>query len=209
MLRLTLFPLVLFFGTLILSIVAYFIIKKIRKVIATTLEKGKNIAVEQQKKWGQWEQKEQRKKLPTIIQKGLDDYDEIESEIKRLPDSWAVVVMPITEQAKTILDEVMTEAVVELERVNTKNKQGKSSRIKSQKLNAVRPFFNHSLDALLQFVKKLNSDHATMDDIQVEKARQNITVFKADFDSHEAALKKSRKMDFDVVMDVIKARLKK
>ena len=204
MFRLTLFPLFILFGTFILSIVGYFLIKKIRKMITHTLEKGKSLAAEQQKKWGQ---KEQRKKLPEIIQKGLHQYAQIETEMERLPHSWAVALMPITIQAKEILDEVMAEAAKNIESQNS-NEESRAH-LKTQKLNAVRPFFNHSLDALLQFVKKLNSDHESMDEHQAEKARQNINIFKADFDSHQAALKKSRKMDFDVLMDVIKARLKK
>jgi len=43
---------------------------------------------------------------------------------------------------------------------------------------------------------------------EIEKARQNISVFKADLLNHQETLHKVRRFDFDVVMDVIKARLK-
>ncbi len=197
MFRFTIIPLILIFGTLFLSIFAYVIIRKIKKGVAKTLELGKKLASEQQQKWSQ---KDQRKKLPELLQNGLDKFEEIVKIHISLPPEWFNSLNPIVLQAQSILDEITAEAVHELEgEIKT---QGK-------KLNSIRPFFNHSLDALHQFVKKLKSDHTSMDAQEIDKARQNISVFKADLMNHQDTLKKSRKMDFDVLMDVIKARLRK
>ena len=44
---------------------------------------------------------------------------------------------------------------------------------------------------------------------EIEKAQQNITLFKSDLLHHQETLHKVRRFDFDVTMDVIKARLKR
>jgi hypothetical protein len=182
---------------LLSAIVIWFIYKKVKKGIGYTVKKGAEIANDQQQKWTE---KEQRKKLPDILQKGFNDYDKIYTTTISLPEEWRLSIMPIVTKSKEILDEV----ALEFEGFDEKAKPKEQNK----KLNSIRSFFIHSLDALLQFVEKLSSDHQKMSADEIDKARQNINVFKADLLSHQETLHKVRRFDFDVVMDVIKARLK-
>lgn len=193
MFRLTLIPFILIFGALFFGIVTYIVIKKIKRGLEFTVKKGTEIVNKQQQKWTE---KEQRKKLPDILQKGFDRYEKLIASHAKLPAEWRNPLEPVITQAKAILDEVAEDADL-------------SDSTNNKKLNSIRPFFNHTLDALLQLTEKLNTDHLQMDDIQIKKARENITVFKADLLNHQEKLKKAKHMDFDVLMDVIKARLKK
>ena len=191
MLRLAFFPVLLFVGLIVLLIIGFILYRKLKQGIAFTYKKGAELANEQQQKWAQ---KEQQKKLPEILQKGFDQHQQLSQELKRLPQEWQLSLEPLVLQAKEILDEVAYEVVEE-------NSQ--------KKLDSIRSFFHHSLDALLQFSETLNKDHRQMTAEQLEKARQNINLFKADLLSHQQTLQKARRLDFDVLMDVIKARLKR
>ena len=197
MLRIALFPIVLLILLLLSIIVIWFIYKKVKKGIGYTVKKGAEIANDQQQKWTE---KEQRKKLPEILLKGFSDYDKIYKTTMSLPEEWRLSIMPIVNKSKDILDEV----AVEFESFDEHTKSNEQNK----KLNSIRSFFIHSLDALLQFVEKLSSDHQKMSTDEIDKARLNINVFKADLLNHQEALHKVRRFDFDVVMDVIKARLK-
>ncbi len=198
MFNLALIPLVLIISVVLVTIVGFLVYRKIRRGIAFTIEKSSEFATEQQQKW---QVKEKQKKQPKILQKGLKNYTDITNNISCLPNDWKNAFKPLTSIAKNILDEVEGEIALEV---------SESSGIQSpKKLHAVRPFFNHSLKALLQLTQKIRTDYKAMDAEDTEKARQNITVIKADLLRHQKTLHKGRKMDFDVAMDVIKARLKK
>ncbi len=202
MLRLALIPFISIILFLLTVIIVWFVYKKVKKGIGFTLKKGAEIATEQQQKWTE---QEQRKRFPDILQKGLSDYNKIYNTTVSLPEEWNVSIMPIVNTAKDILDEVS----LEFEGGDKYEKKAKEKPNKeNKKLNSIRSFFIHSLDALLQFVEKLKSDHHKMTADEIEKARQNINVFKADLLRHQEILHKVRRFDFDVVMDVIKARLK-
>ena len=195
MFNLALIPLVLILSLFIVIIVAYLVYRKVRRGIEFTIEKSSELAREQQQKW---QSKEKQKKQPEILQTGLKTYAEITQNISDLSTDWQAALQPLSTIAKNILDEIEAEALSE------------SSGTKlSKKLNLVRSFFNHSLNALLQLSQKIKTDYKAMDNEDTEKARQNIIVIKADLLHHQQTLDKNRKMDFDVAMDVIKARLKK
>lgn len=205
MFRLTLLPFVLLFGSLFFGIMSFIIIRKLKRGIEFSLKKGAELANQQQQKWSKkWAKKEQRKKLPEILQKGFDQFDQLQISHARLPVEWREATNPLIEQAKAILSEVADDVAS-----NDKNSNGADNGLDNKKLNIVRSFFNHTLDALLQFSEKLNENHTQMNTEQIEKARQNITIFKADLLGHQETLLKANRMDFDVLMDVIKARLKK
>jgi hypothetical protein len=72
----------------------------------------------------------------------------------------------------------------------------------------VRTFYNTSLPAYASFVAKLKTDHLHLDAEEKQKAIENITVFKDDFDRYDSNIQQARRFDFDVLMDVIKVRLK-
>jgi len=182
---------------LLSAIIIWFVYRKVKKGIGYTMKKGAEIASDQQQKWTE---KGLQKKFPKILQKGFSDYDKIYNTTASLPKEWESSVMPIVSTAKDILDEL----VLEFEGEGAQDKPNKENK----KLNSIRSFFIHSLDALLQFVEKLSSDNHKMTANEVEKARQNINIFKADLLRHQETLHKVRRFDFDVVMDVIKARLK-
>ncbi len=197
MLRLALIPFVSIILFSLSAIVVWLVYRKVKKAIGYTLKKGAEIASDQQQKWTE---KEQRKKLPEILQKGFSDYNKIYTTTASLPEEWRLTIMPVVNTAKDILNEI----ALEFEGEDGKTKSHENNK----KLNSLRAFFIHSLDALLQFVEKLSSDHHKMTVGEIEKARQNINVFKADLLNHQETLHKVRRFDFDVVMDVIKARLK-
>ncbi len=201
MLRLALIPFVSIILLLLTSIVIWLVYKKVKKGIGYTLKKGAEIANDQQQKWTE---REQRKKLPEILQKGFSDYDKIYTTTTSLPEEWHLSLRLIVQKAKDILDEV----ALEFENSNNNADEKTKPSEQNKKLNSIRSFFIHSLDALLQFVEKLGSDHQKMSVDEIDKARQNINVFKADLLNHQETLHKVRRFDFDVVMDVIKARLK-
>lgn len=191
MLRFALIPLILLILSVIFGVIVFIVYKKIKKGLKTTYTKGAELANDQQKKWAD---KEQRKKLPAIVQKGYEDFDSLMKIQDQLPLEWNTLLEPLIIQAKEILDEVAFDCL--------ENNSEKA-------LNSIRSFFHHSLDALLQLSQKLNKDNAQMTVSQVEQAQQNIILFSTDLQSHQKTLLKGRKLDFDVLMDVIKARLKK
>ena len=198
MLRFLFVPFILLILVLLTIIFLWFVFKKIRRGIDVSVKKGAEIANDQQQKWTE---KGQRKKQPEIIQQGYRDYEAIISVVKLLPAHWKVILEPIAAQSKEILDEVALEF--------KPNSANKKSEHQNKKLNSVRSFFIHSLGALLQFVEKLASDHGKMTEAEIGKAQKNITVFRADLLQHQETLHKVRRFDFDVVMDVIKARLRR
>jgi len=199
MLRITLIPFLLIILFLLFSIALWWGYKKVKKGIGYSIKKGAEIANDQQQKWSE---KERRKIFPKILQKAFSDYDNIYAVTETLPDDWRLSLIPIVNTTKDILDEVALEF-----RSESVDKQTKSKQL-NKKLNSIRSFFIHSVGALAQFVEKLSSDHQKMSEEEIYKARQNINVFKADLLSHQETLHKVRRFDFDVVMDVIKARLK-
>ena len=198
MFNLALFPLVLLIGLLLISIVGYLIYRKIKRGIEFTVKKGTEFATEQQQKW---DEKEKQKLHPELLQKGISTYHDISTQVKELPNDWKTSLEPMLVVAKNILDEVEAD---ELQNIK-ENKQANLSK----KMNSIRPFFNHSLGAFLAFAQKINTDYKNMDKGDEDKARQNLTIIKADLLGHQKTLHKARKMDVDVAMDVIKARLKK
>ncbi len=199
MLRLMLVPFILLITILFSIIVIWIVYKKIKRGVEVSVKKGAELANDQQQKWAD---KAQRKKLPSIVKKGFDNYDQIKLGVENLPNEWKRALNPIVSHSKEILDEIA------LEFESDPSAHKKKVQRQNKKLNSVRAFFHHSLDALLQFIEKLKTDHKTMSSSEIEKAHENITVFKADLLKHQETLHKVRRFDFDVVMDVIKARLK-
>jgi len=204
MFNLALIPLILIVSILLIIIVSYLIYKKIRRGIEFTVKKSTEFANDQQKKW---EKKDKQEQQPDILRKGFKTYNDIIITVKLLPIEWKSVLEPLTAIAKSILDEVEDDSVMASSSV-AESFSTKSVHTPT-KINRIRPFFNHSLNALLQFTQKINTDYKTMDNKDHEKARQNLNIIKADLLSHQKTLNNARKMDFDVTMDVIKARLKK
>ncbi len=199
MLKLMFIPIILLIAAILLGVVVWLVYKKLKKGVSDSIKKGAEIATEQQEKWVE---KGQRKKLPSMLQKGFDDYDKMKTLVADLPEAWKQPLQPIVKSAKEILDEVAFEYTSEDSNNSHMPRQDK-------KLNSIRSFFHHSLDALLQLVEKLSTDHAKMNAGEIQKAQENIVILKADLQNHQETLHKVRRFDFDVVMDVIKARLKK
>ncbi len=170
-------------GVLLAVLLAYSY-RAIKGSVSHVVKKGSEIASEQKQKWAKHEQ---RKKLPDIIQKAYQQMDDIQANLQALPDQWKMPLNPIVEQTQDILYKVSSSP---------------------DKTDQLRSFFNQTLGALLQLVEKLKTDHAFMDAAQTDKARQNITVIKADLIQHQQKMDKLKRFDFDVVMDVIKARLR-
>ena len=198
MLRFLFIPFILLITVLLAIILFWFVYKKVKRGVDVSIKKGAALANDQQQKWAE---KEQRKKQPEIIQQGFRDYEKIKAIVKLLPEEWKNSLDPIVIQAKCILEEIS----LEFDTASGKTK----SEHQNKKLNSIRPFFIHSLNALLQFVEKLKDNYSKMTKAEIEKAQQNITLFKSDLLDHQETLHKVRRFDFDVTMDVIKARLKR
>ncbi len=193
MFRLLLLPLLFLTSTLVVVVFGYYLLKKIISWVKLGYKKGADLVAQRQRNRTQ---KEQLQKLPEIVQKGFDDYRHLEASLTELPKEWKTVLTPVVELAQQILDEVILEL--------SKNNSGFNN-----ELNRIRPFFNHSLDALSQFSQKLAKDHRHMNNDLIDKAHQNITLFKADLLRHQETLHKGKQQDFDILMDVTKERLKK
>ncbi len=191
--RLTLIPFVLILSLLIFGVVSFYIIKKLKQVINFLRRKTSEII---QKRQQEKTRQEQQQKLPDIVKNGQDQYKQLQQNHAKLPMEWKNLLQPLLDDSKLLLDEIV-------ESFNLNDV------LAEQKFNSIRSFFNHTLDALVQFSEKLNDNHQTMSAEQREKAQQNITAFKADLLRHQEALWKIKCIDFDVSMDVIKERLKK
>ena len=192
MFRFTLIPLILLFGGIFFSLIGYMLYRKIKRGVKYTIDKSSEFSTQYMDKW---RNREQRKKLPTIVQKGFDEYDIIEKTIDQLPPIWQLKLIPLKNKSNALLGEISHHLITD-------------EAFEGSKFNSVRSFFNHSLDALKQFTQKLLSDHKTLTDSETERAKENIKIIYDDLLRHEKILHKSRKFDFDVLMDVIKARLK-
>ena len=200
MFRFTLFPLIIIISSLLFGLITFFVYRKIKKIVSSTYKKSAELAAEKQQ---QWKDKGNRKQFPDMLQKGFETYDSIAQSVENLPEDWSIQLKPLTTQAKRILDEL----AFKVESIKTEKKNAEER--KSDIVNNMRTFFIHTLDALQQFAEKINQDNNHMSSDQITKAKENINVLAADLDHHQKILDKQRKFDFDVLMDVIKARLKK
>ena len=171
-----------------LGLVAYFVYRKIRRGIEYTYQKSAELANQQQQKW---KHKDQLKKQPKLVQQGFSDLKQAEELTASLPEEWQTALQPLLTKASEILDEIIIDPEFE-----------------NKKLDSMRSFFIHTLDALKQFTQKLNTDHKRMSDSEIETARENINVIDSDLLRYQKILQKKRKFDFEVLMAVIKARLK-
>ena len=192
MFKLALIPFILLFGGIFFFIFAFIVYRKIKRGVKYTYDKGAEISAEY---FDKRRNQEIRNKLPTIVQKGLDDYKVIEKTIEDLPPVWQLKLMPLKRKADSLLNEISYHLI-------------NDESFERSKFNSVRSFFNHTLDTLKQLTLKLKSHHRDLSDADAEKARDNIKLIYEDMLRHEKTLHKSQKFDFDVVMDVIKARLK-
>jgi len=193
MFRFTIIPFIFLFGGLFFSIFVYFVYRKLKRGVKFTYDKSTELSSEYLDKW---RNQEQRKKLPSIVQIGFDNYQSIERSIDKLPPVWQLKLMPLKQKSSHLLNEI-THNLTEDESFERNG------------LNSIRSFFNHSLDALKQLTQKLESDHKSLSNADEERVRENIKLIYDDLLRHEKRLQKSRKFDFDVLMDVIKARVKK
>ncbi|MEH6455419.1 MAG: hypothetical protein V7749_03800 [Cocleimonas sp.] len=192
MFRFTLIPLVLLFGGIIFSLIGFVVYRKIKRGVKYTYDKSTEISSQYMDKW---RSQEQRKKLPEIVQKGFDDYKTIENTISQLPPVWQLKLTPLKQKSNQLLSEISQHLIDD-------------ESFERTKLTSLRSFFNHSLDAFKQFTLKLLSDHEKMSDEETQRAKENIKLIYNDLLHHEKILHKKRKFEFDVLMDVIKARLK-
>ncbi|PWQ96601.1 hypothetical protein [Leucothrix pacifica] len=183
MLRLTLILMVII-GLLILLGAGYLAYRKVRKSIGDAWDKGTEIANEQQQRW---KQREQLKSQPDYIQKAFKRSEQVESDTQLLPEDWQSSLAPLN----TAMQKIFTITIGDEKRADK-----------------VRSFYNTSLPAYASFVAKLRSDHAHLDEQEKTKAVENIDVFEADFERYLGQIQQARRFDFDVLMDVIKVRLK-
>ena len=183
MLRLTLILMVII-GVLILVGAAYLAYRKVRRGIGNAWDKGAELANEQQQRW---KRREQMKSQPEYIQKAHKQSEQIETDTAELPEDWQSQLAPLNAEMQQILNITVGD---------------------EKRADKVRSFFNTSLPAYTSFVAKLKSDYAHLDEQETAKAAANIEVFEADFARYLGQIQQARRFDFDVLMDVIKVRLK-
>lgn len=206
MYQLLILPFILLIASVFIGFFVYFLYQKIKQTTLSVYNKSVEIASETHQ---QWKRKEQRKTLPAVLQKGFDDYDQISAISVQLPNEWKSRIEPLTQQAKQILDEISYRIIdMDAQDKKTAAEKKKQSSIKTDTLESMRTFFIHTMDALSQFVTKIHSDSQQMNQQEIDKAISNIQLLDNDLKHHQALLDKKRKFDFDVLMDVIKARLK-
>jgi hypothetical protein len=171
-------------GFLLLLLVMYFAYRKVRKGIANAWDKSVEVATEQQERW---KQREQLKTLPEFMQKAHHQSEQIEKDTETLTSEWQTLLKPLNSEMQNILN-------------TTANDLSRADKVRS--------FYNTSLPAYAKFVAKLRTDHMQLDDAEIQKAKENIAVFKEDFQRYDEGVQQARRFDFDVLMDVIKVRLK-
>jgi len=180
--------LAIFFGTLIglliLLVIAYVIYRKIRRSVGDAWDKSAEVVFDQQQRW---KQRELLKQQPDFIQKAHQQTEQIEADIEGLSAEWQTLLEPLNIAMKDILNISIGDV---------------------KRAEKVRSFYNTSLPAYASFVAKLKTDHLHLDAVEKQKALDNLTVFKTDFERYDASIQQARRFDFDVLMDVIKVRLK-
>ena len=181
---------IILFIIFIISVVAIvFLLRmlwsKFTGVVTHIVEKSSDIALKQQEKW---RQREKRKKLPEEIQKLIVQYEALLESNNALSEGWRQAMQPVYRSLGDIVH-ILTAA--------------------PKKRNKVRRLFSVSMPALEDFIETVKADQKFMNDIEINKAQQNIDVIAEDLQQHEQVLQKSRRFDFDVIMDVIKIRLKR
>jgi predicted PurR-regulated permease PerM len=159
--------------------------KKFTHTMTHVIEKGSNVALQQQEKW---KRREKRKKLPNEIQQLIVQYEALLESNNALSEPWQHSMQPVYKALGDIVH-ILTAA--------------------PKKRNKVRALFSVSLPALEKFISTIKADQTFMDDVETQKAQHNIDVIFKDLQQHEHVLQKSRRFDFDVMMDVIKIRLKR
>lgn len=168
--------------------VAYFLRYLWRKFIRSVnevLEKGSDLAQEQQQKW---KQREERKKLPQEIQKLILQYEALLKFNDDLSNDWKQSFQPLYASLGDIVH-ILTNS--------------------PKKMNKVRNLFTVSVPALEKLLGTLKTDQKFLDANETERARISINFIAKDLEAHKQTLHKSRRFDFDVLMDVIRVRMKK
>ena len=153
--------------------------------VSHAVEKSSDLVSEQKKRW---KQRERRKKLPEEIQTLIVKYEALLESDDDLSESWQQSMKPVYQSLGDIVH-ILTAA--------------------PRKANKVRKLFSVSMPALDNFISTVKADQTFMSKTEISKAQQNIDVIRDDLQQHERILQKSRRFDFDVIMDVIKIRLKR
>lgn len=181
---------IILFIVFIISVVAIVFLlrmlwKKFAGAMSRVVEKGSDIALQQQEKW---KQRNKRKKLPEEIQKLIVQYEALLESDDDLSKSWKEAMQPVYRSLGDIVH-ILTAA--------------------PKKRNKIRKLFSVSLPALEDFIATVKTNQKFMSEAEINKAQQSIDVIRGDLQQHELILQKSRRFDFDVIMDVIKVRLKR
>ena len=171
-------------GILLLLVIAYVIYRKIRRSVSNAWDKSAEVMTDQQQRW---KQREALKQQPEFIQKAHKQSEQIETDMAELPADWQASLVPLN----TAMADILNISVADAKRADK-----------------VRTFYNTSLPAYASFVAKLKTDHLHLDAVEKQKAMDNLAVFKADFERYDGSIQQARRFDFDVLMDVIKVRLK-
>ena len=173
-----------FIGIVVVLAIIYAIYCKIRRGVSSAWDKSAEVVSDQQQRW---KQREMLKTQPEFIQKAHQQSEQIEADVGELSPEWQALLKLLNVAMSDIISTSISDA---------------------NRADKVRTFYNTSLPAYASFVAKLKTDHLHLDAVEKQKAIDNLAVFKADFERYDNSIQQARRFDFDVLMDVIKVRLK-
>lgn len=184
MLRLFLFGFIsiLLLITSILSILLVFnLIKWTKKLFAS----GKNFTHQQHQNW---KTKQSEKNIPSYLREAKKRMDHIDRLNKQLTGKWQLLTSPLIKQSDDMLQLGIT---------------------KPQQAEISRSFYTITLKATESFIEALVHMNEVMQDLEEEKARDNIEVLLKDTYKYRAKLESKKRFDFHVMMEVMKQRFGK
>lgn len=184
MLRLFFYALLALISTFILAILTYFTWKLV-KWLRVIMKQGEG-ALENQKEYWRW--KRSRKGKPDYYLKGDEVYSRIRVLRKKLPRSWLNEMQVMTDMSDRLFG-----------LAQESEDHGKS----------FRRFFTVTLPAMESFMKALVEDSSVMEESEEAMARENIAVFERDLQVYFDKGGSSRRLNFHILMEVIKQRLRR
>ncbi|CAA6801681.1 MAG: Unknown protein [uncultured Thiotrichaceae bacterium] len=184
MIRLFLYALLALISTFVLALLTYLTWKLI-KWLRAIMRQGEGV-IESQKEYWRW--RRSRKGKPDYYLKGDEVYSRIRVLCKKLPEPWF---------AET---RVMIEMSDKLFRLAQETEDhGKP----------FRRFFTVTLPAMESFMVALVEDRSVMKAAEEAMARKNIAVFERDLQVYFDKGGSSRRLNFHILMEVIRQRLRR
>lgn len=184
MIRLFLLALLALLSMLVLALLA-FLTWKLVKWLGRLKKQGEGV-VEKQRDYWRW--RRSRRGKPGFYLKGHEVYSRIKALRRQLPESWQREMLPMLDMS----DELFALA----QRVED---HGQS----------FRRFFTVTLPAMESFAAALVEEGLVIKGAEEAMAKENIGVFERDLEVYLDKGSASRRLNFHILMEVIKQRLRR